>query len=106
VIRPEDLDPILMNAKRLSIVTLLYLLGPRRMVELVRALGISWGDLSTHIKKLEEAGYVRKKRVFTITGDKVYIELTKKGVLAYLELMRKMKKLVSDIEGKRKTMTS
>ena len=38
------LDPVLMNPSRLLIVALLYLFGPRKESEIVRALGVSWAS--------------------------------------------------------------
>ncbi|RLG85530.1 MAG: hypothetical protein DRO39_05390 [Thermoprotei archaeon] len=39
----KQLDPLLMNPKKLMIVALLYALGPRTMKQLVNSLGLTWG---------------------------------------------------------------
>ena len=87
---PRELDPELMNPKRFSIVTYLYVFGPRTMSELVRALKLTWGDLDSNIRRLREKGYVSTRRQLTLRGPRVFVELTDKGRRAYEELARRL----------------
>jgi len=87
----KRLDPVLMNPNRLLIVALLYLLGPRKGSEIVKALGMSWGKFSTHIAMLEREGYVVRKRVFTRKGYRTFIRLTEEGRRRYRELIRALR---------------
>ena len=92
------LDPVLMNPTRLLIVALLYLFGPRKESEIVRALGISWGRLSTHISTLEREGYVARKRVFTRKGYRTFVKLTPKGREGYLRLVRALRDFLGQLD--------
>ncbi len=93
LLTPRELDPELMNPKRFSIVTYLYVFGPKTMAELVRALGLTWGDLDSNIRRLKEKGYVLTRRQLTLRGPRVFVELTEKGRRAYEDLAYKLNKI-------------
>ncbi len=91
----EELDPILMHPKRFLIVSLLYMLGPRTMSFIQKSLKMPWGPLYTHIKRLEEEGYIRSRKIITPFGPRTVIELTDKGLRAYHDLVVKLGKITS-----------
>jgi len=93
-----ELDPILMNPTRFIIATTLYLFGPKKEGDLKKMLGIPWGNLSTHLRRLEEAGYIRRRHVLTVRGPRVLVSLTERGVDAYSELSATLRKLLKDVE--------
>jgi len=100
-----ELDKVLMHPGRLLIVSLLFLFGPRKESEVVRALGMSWGAFSTHIKMLEREGYVVRKRVFTRRGYRTYVRLTEEGKTRYRRLvnvLRGLLKQLDELEGGQK----
>ncbi len=96
---PHELDPELMNPKRFSIVTYLYVFGSKTMAELVRALGLSWGDLDSNIRRLREKGYVHTKRQLTLKGPRVFVELTDRGRRAYEELAHKLNEITKRVRS-------
>src|SRR5206468_11799190 len=54
-------------------------------------LGLTDGNLDTHTKRLEEAGYIRRGRVLTTGGFQVRLRITPEGdaaFRAYLEVLR------------------
>ena len=53
-----DLNQIIHAPARLLILTYLYVVDSVDYVFLTRLTGLSWGNLSTHLKKLEETGYI------------------------------------------------
>ena len=91
----EELDPVLMHPKRFLIVSLLYMLGPQAMSFIQKTLKIEWGPLYTHLRRLEEEGYIRSRKVITPWGPRTIIELTDKGSKAYHELVEKLNKIAS-----------
>ncbi len=99
LLTPRELDPELMNPKRFSIVTYLYVFGPKTMAELVRALGLSWGDLDSNIRRLREKGYVSTRRQLTLKGPRVFVELTEKGRRAYEELARRLNEITRRVRS-------
>ena len=92
------LDPVLMNPSRLLITALLYLFGPRKESEIVRALGMSWGKFSTHITTLEREGLVARKRVFTRKGYRTFVRLTREGRERYRALLRALRELLGQVD--------
>ncbi len=91
----EELDPVLMHPKRFLIVSLLYMLGPRTMSFIQKSLKMPWGPLYTHLKRLEEEGYIRSRKIITPFGPRTVIELTDKGLKAYHDLVAKLDKITS-----------
>ncbi|HDJ84064.1 MAG TPA: hypothetical protein ENG44_03580 [Desulfurococcaceae archaeon] len=92
---PRELDPVLMNPKRFLIASLLYMLGPQTMSFIQKALKIPWGPLYTHLKRMEDEGYVRTRRVITPLGPRTMIELTERGIEAYKRLLNELQKITS-----------
>ncbi len=93
----ERLNPDLMNPKRFLIATLLYVLGPRTMGELFKALGLTWGDLDSNIRRLRERGYVRTKKVLTLRGPRTLVELTEEGIREYERLVEELRELLEAV---------
>ncbi len=54
-----DIDQVIHAPARLMVLTYLYVVESADYVFLVRLTGLTWGNLSTHLTKLEEAGYIR-----------------------------------------------
>jgi len=76
-----DLDEIIHQPTRTKIVASLYALGEGEEIEFVslkELLGLSDGNLSSHLAKLEEVGYVRIRKTFEGKRPKTYISLTAK----------------------------
>ncbi|RLF04128.1 MAG: transcriptional regulator [Thermoprotei archaeon] len=88
------LDPILRHPVRFSILTILVVSGYRTEGELAKSLRISWGRLSTHISKLEEEGYVKTRRHFTLYGPRTFVEITDKGVKAYYKYVETLENIL------------
>jgi len=91
--RVQELDPVLMNPKRFLIATLLYMLGPRQMAFLQKALKLKWGDLYTHLNKLEKEGYIKIIKLITAKGPITLVKLTEKGSLSYEKLLDNIGKI-------------
>ena len=92
-------DLFLLNPKRFLIVSLLYALGPLTAGELRRALGLSWGDLDSKLRSLKERGYVKVKKVITLSGPRTLIELTEKGLEEYEKLAADLRRLLEAAES-------
>ncbi len=97
-IRLNDIDDDIVNVKKFAILSILYLFGSLTESDIVRILGISWGSLSTHIKKLAELGYVRLRKVITDKGPRTLVEITEEGRRKYEETYRKLRKLLELME--------
>lgn len=59
-----DLDRLIHEPARLLIVTILSAVESADFLFLQRETGLTKGNLSTHLSKLEEAGYVKIQKTF------------------------------------------
>jgi len=91
------IDQIIHAPARLMVLTYLYVVESADFVFLLRMTGLTWGNLSTHLAKLEEAGYVVAQKGFR--GKKPYtvIRLTDRGRSAFREYRQRMKNVLDDL---------
>lgn len=77
------IDPVIHAPARLKVVTQLYVVEAADATFLVNRTGLTWGNLSTHLARLEESGYVALEKGFR--GKKPYtmIRLTDEGREAF-----------------------
>lgn len=86
----DRLDRIIHEPARLKIMTRLYIVESGDFVYLVRTTGIKPGNLSSHMTKLEEAGYVEVIKEFVERKPVTMLSLTDKGRTAFLEYRKNM----------------
>jgi DNA-binding transcriptional ArsR family regulator len=53
-----EIDRLVHEPARLAIMALLYVIESADFTFLMNQTGLSWGNLSTHMSKMEEAGYI------------------------------------------------
>ncbi len=92
-------DPVLFHPKRLSILSLLFAMGPLYQAELQKGCALSWGALATQLKKLETEGYIETRNVFTLKGPRNKVWITDKGRQRYNEVQATLKEFLSAIEA-------
>lgn len=84
------LDRVIHEPARLMIVTVLYAVTEADFIYLQRECGLTQGNLSSHLAKLEEAGYVLITKMFKGKYPLTVCSLTSKGREAFEEYVRKM----------------
>jgi DNA-binding MarR family transcriptional regulator len=80
------LDPVIHQETRLRLMALLASLGKGAQVEftwLKEALDLTEGNLSSHLAKLEEAGYVQVEKGYQGRRPRTWVRLTPQGRAAY-----------------------
>jgi DNA-binding MarR family transcriptional regulator len=89
-----NVDPIVHAPARLGVLTYLYVVERSDFVFLKNMTGLTWGNLSAHLSKLEEAGYVAIEKEFR--GKKPYtmVRLTEQGRSAFQAYRRDMQRLL------------
>lgn len=83
---PEDLDPVIHAPARLRVMASLAALGRGDEVafpKLRKLLDMTAGNLSTHVRKLEDAGYVAVEKTHRGRTPVTYLALTKQGRRAF-----------------------
>ncbi|HZR28770.1 MAG TPA: transcriptional regulator [Terriglobales bacterium] len=84
------LDRLIHEPARLMIMTVLYAVPEADFIYLQRECGLTQGNLSSHLAKLEEAGYVMITKTFKGKYPLTICSLTQKGREAFEEYVRKM----------------
>lgn len=86
VAHEAELDPVIHAQARLRIMATLVELDEGDELHFPRLrslLGMTAGNLSTHLSKLEAAGYVRQAKSFSGRTPATYLSLTPEGRLAF-----------------------
>ena len=74
-----DIDRIIHEPARLMILALLYVVESGDFTFLMRQTGLTWGNLSSHMSKLEAAGYIEVEKEFVNKKPRTMLRLTDKG---------------------------
>ncbi|RKZ26634.1 transcriptional regulator [bacterium] len=92
------LDPLIHERTRLGILSLLLLHGELEFTELREKLQVTDGNLAGHLRKLEDAGYVRVKKEFKGRRPCTTYRLTPQGKRALRDYLKEMRKILEEVE--------
>ena len=92
-----DVDRVIHEPARLSIIALLYVLVSADFTFIMNQTGMTWGNLSSHMTKLEEAGYLEVEKTFKGKKPNTMLKLTDKGRLAFSTYRTQMKLFFDDV---------
>lgn len=93
------LDRVIHEPARLMITTILYATQEADFLYLQRESGLTQGNLSSHLAKLEESGYVTITKTFKGKYPLTICSLTKKGREAFEAYVQKMKVVAATAPG-------
>ena len=86
----SSLDRLIHERARLMIMTILFAVEEADFVYLQRECGLTQGNLSSHLSRLEEAEYLTITKTFKGKYPLTICRLTRKGREAFEEYLRKM----------------
>ena len=92
-----DIDQVIHASARLMVLTYLYVVESADYVFLTRMTGLTWGNLSTHMARLEEAGYIEMLKEFRGKKPHTKIKLTEQGRAAFREYKKSMQQVLDDL---------
>jgi DNA-binding MarR family transcriptional regulator len=92
-----EIDRVIHEPARLLVVAHLYVVDSADYVFLMQNTGLTWGNLSSHLSKLEEAGYVEVQKDFVDRKPHTMVRLTDAGRSAFDAYRRQMKQLFEDL---------
>ena len=75
-----DLDRLVHEPARLAILTVLSSVQSADFVFIQRITGLTKGNLSSHLTKLEDGGLVRIEKRFVLKKPNTRVELTAEGI--------------------------
>ncbi|GAP12351.1 transcriptional regulator, ArsR family [Longilinea arvoryzae] len=93
--RITEVDRLIHEPARLLIVTLLVPVEKVDFLYLLHETGLTKGNLSAHLSKLEEAGYVQIEKTYRGKIPQTLIQLTPAGKEAFEDYREKLKRIVS-----------
>jgi DNA-binding MarR family transcriptional regulator len=92
-----DIDRVIHAPARLMMLTYLYVVEHADFVFLMRQTDLTWGNLSAHIGKLEEAGYVEVEKKFIGKKPHSIARLTSAGRGAFKAYKQSMQQVLNDL---------
>lgn len=92
----NGLDRVVHEPARLMIVTILSVVEAADFVYLLHETELNKGTLSSHLARLEEAGYVEIKKTFRGKVPQTLLKLTKSGRQAFEEYRNKLRGALSE----------
>jgi len=92
-----DIDRTIHEPARLMILALLYVIESGDFTFLMRQTGLTWGNLSSHMSKLEAAGYIEVEKEFVNKKPRTMLRLTDEGRAAFREYVQSMKQVFDDL---------
>ena len=94
----EQIDPLIHAPTRLKVMTYLYLVENIDFVYLKRVTGLTWGNLSRHLTKLEEAGYLAMEKAFVDKKPRTLIWITDQGKEAFQQYKENLKEIFDTMD--------
>ncbi len=92
-----EVDRLIHEPARLMIVTILYAAEQADFLFLLRETGLTKGNLSAHLSKLEEAGYVKIEKTYRGKVPLTLLSLTPAGRTAFESYRKQLKHIVDSI---------
>ena len=92
-----EIDRLVHEPARLAVIALLYVIESADFTFVINQTGLSWGNLSAHLGKLEEAGYLEVQKSFKGRRPNTNLRLTAAGRSALQEYRRSLKRVLDDL---------
>ncbi len=86
----QEIDRLVHEPARLKILAFLSLLDSADFTFLVSRLGLTMGNLSAHISKLQEAGYIEVEKGYKDNRPQTTVFLTEAGRQAFQRYRKQM----------------
>ena len=93
----QSIDRIIHEPSRLVIMAQLYVIQSADFLFLQNQTGMTPGNLSSHLSKLEDAGYVEVTKEFIDRKPHTALALTKSGRAAFKAYREKMRQVFNDL---------
>ena len=91
-----EIDRLVHEPARLAVMSLLYVVDSADFTFIMNQTGLTWGNLSTHMSKLEEAGYLEVEKTFKGKRPNTTLKLTSQGRQVFRDYAKRMKQIFQD----------
>ena len=92
-----DIDKLIHEPARLKLLAQLYVVESADFLFIMRQTGLTQGNVSGHLTKLETAKYVNIKKGYIGKRPQTMISLTKKGRSAFKKYVEAMRQVFDDL---------
>lgn len=83
-------DRVIHEPARMYLMVLLAEVEEADFIFLMQKTGLTWGNLSSHLSKLEGAGYVEIRKEFMGKKPRTVVKQTKEGAAAFKKYRQRM----------------
>ncbi|UCH04326.1 MAG: transcriptional regulator [Candidatus Thorarchaeota archaeon] len=95
--QPIEINKLIHEPGRLQIMTKLYVVEEADFIFLMRQTGLTWGNLSSHISKLEDEGYIEVRKEFLGKKPHTVLKMTPGGRKALEEYRAAINKIFEGV---------
>jgi DNA-binding MarR family transcriptional regulator len=92
-----NMDRLIHEPARLKILIQLYVVESADFIFLMRQTGLTQGNVSGHLTRLEEAGYVEIEKGYVGRRPQTMISLSRKGQKAFKNYVQEMRDLFNGL---------
>lgn len=93
----KEIDKLIHEPARLILIAHLYVVESADFLYLMNQTGLSFGNLSSHMSRLESAGFINVEKEFVGKKPVTSLSLTGEGRKAFEEYKNRMKHLFINI---------
>jgi DNA-binding MarR family transcriptional regulator len=97
------IDKLIHEPSRFMVMAYLYVVESADFLFLIRQTGLTWGNLSVHLSKLEAAGYVIIEKEFLGKKPHTILRLTDSGRAAFEAYRQNMKQVLNGLPEQKPT---
>ncbi|HKJ27384.1 MAG TPA: transcriptional regulator [Anaerolineales bacterium] len=87
---PQEIDKLIHEPARLMLMAHLYVVESADFTYLMKQTDLSWGNLSSHMSKLEDANYIEVIKEFKGKRPNTMLKLTAQGRDAFKHYRQQM----------------
>jgi DNA-binding MarR family transcriptional regulator len=95
----NEVDKVIHESARLIIMANLSLVESADFLFIMHQTGLTFGNLSSHMKKLEEAGYIEILKEFVDRRPRTTLKLTRTGSKAFMTYRDNMRILFDQTDS-------
>lgn len=92
-----EIDKLIHEPARLQIMAQLYVVEEADFIFVMRQTNLTWGNLSSHLSKLETAGYVEISKEFIGRKPHTVLKLTRNGRSAFKKYRKQMTEVLDNL---------
>lgn len=93
----DEIDRLIHEPARLLVMALLYVVDSADFIFLMNQTGLTWGNLSAHLSKLEDAGYIEVEKSFKGKRPHTELCLTAVGRQAFQAYRSRLQQLLDGL---------